>query len=71
MINKYEPLKKLAEGVTRETLHGTIPTKTTMELAIGILALIEELDHALYELDLYQKISEDLANPVNENANNF
>jgi hypothetical protein len=44
MIDKYKPLKKLAIGVTTETLHGPIPTKTTMDLATGVLALLDEFE---------------------------
>lgn len=44
MPSRYDPVKKLAKDVTTETLHGVIPTKTTMELATGVIDMATELE---------------------------
>ncbi len=44
MKRQFDEVRKLAELATTETLHGSIPVKTTMELATGIIDMGTEID---------------------------
>jgi hypothetical protein len=42
-VDEVQKLGNLAKSLLTETLHGPIPTKTTMTLAEGIVNLLKEL----------------------------
>jgi len=44
MKTNRKDLRKLAEGLMGETLHGPVPLESTMLLAAGVIELLDEIE---------------------------